>query len=192
MRLANPVDMAKNPKPLKKPTPIEKIPFVRRLNLYQALSHALIRSQVMATMGNALEVDDEGSGPKIISQTLGVMWGSELSYVMVMWTYFATVEATIDFWSRYGFSDSKVDELLENEEYRRIIHNFRNKVFHVTPVTDDAFGEMLGVFEELGDWTVKVQDAMIGYARSAIRGLMESDEAAAYFMSNLAKNDLGH
>jgi hypothetical protein len=143
-------------------------------------------------MGNALEVDDDESGPKIISQTLGVIWGSELSYVMVMWTYFATVEATIDFWSRYGFSDPNVDELLKNGEYRRIIHNFRNKVFHVTPVTDGAFREMMSVFEDLGDWTVKVQDAMIGYARSAISALVESDEAAAYFEANLAKNDLGH
>lgn len=181
--------MSKKPRPLKKVTPIENLPFIRRLNLYQALSQALIRSRVMVEMANALEVDEAAAGPKIIRQTLGVVWGPEMSYVMVMWNYFANIEATIEFWTRYGFSDPVVDELLRNAEFRRIIHNFRNKVFHVSPVTEGAFGEMVDSFDEVGEWTVEIEAEMVRYARHAIRTLIESDESAEYFAAELAKDD---
>jgi hypothetical protein len=132
----------------------------------------------MAELANSIDVDSEDWQVQIIEDTINVKAGPAIVHVMAVRMYLASLEATIDFWVRFGFSDPVVDDLLQHDGHRNILHDFRNKTFHVTPVTDRAFAAIESAFDEIIPWAARVETEMTTYTRTNIhRLLLSGDES---------------
>lgn len=108
-------------------------------------------------------------------------WFGLMSY------WYASLYVVIEAWDDLGFTDSIIDRLLaDRNDFRQLLHRFRNGVFHYqSSLLDSRFLELLGRGAVLICWIEALHSELIRYMAEHFDGLMVTERQRDDFRGSI-------